>query len=76
MIPLFNQFKGDKPMKIYEVEIIDGVGSDFIKCKAANVREALEIGNLYIRQWSLSNARIGEIRLVTTKRGCVNNGHG
>ena len=56
-------------MKIYEVEIIDGVGSDFIKCKAANAREALEIGNLYIRQWSLSNARIGEIRLVTTKKG-------
>ena len=50
-------------MKIYEMEIIDGVGSDFIKCKAANVREALEIGNLYIRQWSLSNARMARFAL-------------
>ena len=56
-----------KAMKIYEVEIIDGVGSDFIECKAANIKNAREIGNLYIRQWSLSNATIGKIRLATTK---------
>ena len=54
-------------MKIYEVEITDDDGGGFMKCKAANIKEARKAGRLYIKQWNLSNAEIGEIRLVTTE---------
>jgi hypothetical protein len=57
----------DKSMRIYEVEIIDAHGGGFMKCKATNIKEARRMGRLYIRQWCLSNAKIGEIRLATTK---------
>ena len=52
-------------MKIYKVEIIDAYGSGFIKCHVQNKTEARQAGRLYIRQWQLTGATIGEIRLVT-----------
>jgi hypothetical protein len=57
----------DKPAKVYEVEIIDASGRGFMKCKADNVKEARKAGRLYIRQWNLSGAETGEIRLAMTK---------
>jgi len=52
-------------MRFYEVEIIDRFGRGFMKCQAQNKTEARQAGRLYIRQWQLTGATIGEIRLVT-----------
>ena len=51
-------------MKIYDVEIIDRFGRGFMKCHAQNKTEARKSGCLYIRQWQLTGATIGEIRLA------------
>jgi hypothetical protein len=64
---LFDGGKEGKSLKIYEVEIIDASGRGFMKCKAASLKEARKAGRLYIRQWNLSKAEIGEIHLAVEK---------